>query len=260
MGTLNNKVALVTGAARGSGAAIAAKFIAEGARVILCDVNDDAGQEVAQRLGSAARYASLDITNEEHWQSVVEQTLQDHARIDVLVNNAAVLHLGAITNTSAETYKKVFEVNTLGAYLGMRAVIKTMQKQGSGSIVNIGSVDSLSGLNGASAYCSSKWALRGLTKSAALELGRDGIRVNLVCPASGNPEMFSPWFEQLSERAEATMEYINARALPRGGEPEELAEAVAFFASDASRYCTGADLAVDGGLTAGHHIKGFSSL
>jgi 3alpha(or 20beta)-hydroxysteroid dehydrogenase len=156
--------------------------------------------------------------------------------------------------------RRVLEVNTIGPYLGMRAVIEPMRRHGNGSIVNVGSIDSLSGLNGVTAYAASKWGLRGLTKSAAMELGRDGIRVNHVCPAGGNPEMFGPWMPQLARFLDQTRAYTDDRGIPGTAPLEAVADAVVFFASDASRHCTGVDLPVDGGAHAGRFIPGFNTL
>ena len=193
MTILEGKVAIVTGAARGTGAAIAERFVAEGAYVLLADVRDDLGEETAARLGANATFLHLDVTHESGWSAVVEQTTAQRVGIDILVNNAGVLHQGPLSNTSEADFRRVLEVNTLGPFLGLRAVVPTMKAQGGGSVVNIGSIDSLAAMNGLTAYCASKFGLRGLAKAAALETGRDGIRVNTVCPAGGNPEMFEPW-------------------------------------------------------------------
>ena len=176
------------------------------------------------------------------------------------MNNAAVLHLGTLENTPEDVLRRVLEVNTIGPYLGMRAVLPAMREQGSGSIVNVGSLDSLIGMNGITSYCTSKWALRGLAKSAALELGRAGIRINTVCPAGGNPEMYGPWFPKLMEFMEESRAYIENRAIPTEAPLERIADAVCFFASDASLHCTGVDLPVDGGAYAGSFIPGFNTL
>jgi len=260
MQSLSGKVAMVTGAARGTGAAIAKLFVSEGARVVLGDVQQEAGAAVAKQLGAPAMFLPHDVTCREDWERVVAETLAAHGRVDVLVNNAAVLHMGTIERTPEDVLRRVLEVNTVGPYLGIRAVLAPMKKQGGGSIVNVGSIDSLLGMNGISAYASSKWALRGLTKCAALELGRDGIRVNSVCPAGGNREMFGPWMKQIAGFIEETRAYSNNRGIPGEAPLEAIAQAVAFFASDASRHCTGVDLPVDGGAHAGRFIPGFNTL
>jgi len=213
----------------------------------------------AERLGERATYVSHDVTQADQWQRVVEVALEQSGRVDVLVNNAAVLHLGTIANTSGDVLRRLFEVNTLGPYLGIRAVLEPMRQQGAGSIVNVGSVDGLIGMNGITSYCTSKWGLRGLGKSAALELGRDGIRVNSVCPAGGNVEMYGPWMEQLVGFLDETRAYSDNRGIPGEAPLEVIAEAVAFLASDVSRHCTGVDLPVDGGAHAGRFIPGFNT-
>ena len=257
---LDGKVAVVTGAARGTGAAIAGRFRAAGARVVLADVVDEAGRATAETLGAMASYRHLDVTDSDQWSDLVERTLDEHGRIDVLVNNAGVLHQGSIANTSEADFRRLLEVNTLGPFLGIRAVVPAMRQQGGGSIVNVGSIDSLVGMNGLTAYCASKFGLRGLSKAAALEVGRDGIRVNSVCPAGGNPEMYQPWMDKVMGFLDETIAYGENRAIPGSVPIESIVDAVVFLASDASRHCTGIDLPVDGGATAGCFIPGFNTL
>lgn len=259
MKLLENRVCLVTGAARGAGECIARTFSTHGATVLLCDVNETGGEQVAADLPNA-EFVRLDVTLDNDWARVMEHCQRNYGGLDVLVNNAATLFLGAIEHTRSTDMRRLFEVNALGPFLGIQAAAPLMKAHGHGSIVNVGSVDSLQGLNGASAYCSSKWALRGLTKATALELGRYGIRVNLACPSSGNPEMFAPWADKLANAGSEITAYMENRCLPRGGELSELADAVTFLASDMSRYCSGTDLVVDGGLTAGEYIPTFSAL
>lgn len=258
MQMLEDRVCLVTGAARGAGECIARHFANQGAHTILCDIDEERGKQVTGSLDNAS-FIKLDVTLQQDWQRAIDHCQKTHGRVDVLVNNAAVLCLASVENTRMEDMQRLFEVNALGAFLGIQAVTPMMKANGRGSIINIGSVDSLQGLNGASAYCASKWALRGLTKATALELGRYGIRVNLACPSSGNPEMFAPWAEKLANASAEISSYIENRALPRGGELSELANAVTFLASDMSSYCSGTDLVVDGGLTAGEYIPTFST-
>ena len=249
MGQLDGKVAIVTGAARGTGAMTARRMVAEGATVILGDLRHEEGEKVAAELGANAHYAPLDVTDEAAWDSVVAQTLEAHGRVDVLVNNAAILHMGTIEKSSPEKFREVLEVNTVGPFLGIRAVVGPMKEQGSGSIVMVNSVDGLMGMNGVPAYAASKWGLRGLAKCAGLELGRAGIRVNSVCPAGGNPEMFGPWFPKMQPFLDETLAYTNNRGIPGEAPLERIADAIIFLASDASAHCTGIDLPVDGGAT-----------
>jgi 3alpha(or 20beta)-hydroxysteroid dehydrogenase len=257
---LEGKVAIVTGAARGTGAAIAERFCREGAHVVLGDVLHERGEETAASLGARASFHVLDVTNSSQWSATVEHTLDAHERIDVLVNNAGVLHQGPIANTSEADFRRLLEVNTLGPFLGIKAVVPAMQAQGAGSIVNVGSIDSLAAMNGLTAYCASKFGLRGLAKAAALETGRDGIRVNTVCPAGGNPEMFAPWMNKVMGFLDETIAYNADRGIPGSVPVESIVDAIVFLASDASRHCTGIDLPVDGGATAGCFIPGFNTL
>ena len=254
---LENKTAIVTGAARGTGAIIAATFIAEGAEVWLTDVSDDAGAALADELGDRAHFHHLDVTNEDDWAAVVAAI---GGRIDVLVNNAAILHIGGLGDTGLDDFRRVYDVNVVGPAAGIKAVMGPMEAAGGGSIVNISSIDGFIGMNGVTAYAASKWGLRGLTKSAAQELGRHGIRVNAVCPASGNPDMFADWGEGLAGLGQPVVDYVTHRPLGRPGTLEEIADAAAYLASDRSSYCTGIDLVVDGGHSSGVIIEGFDTL
>jgi 3alpha(or 20beta)-hydroxysteroid dehydrogenase len=260
VGNLEGKVAIISGAARGLGAAIAVRFAAEGARVVLGDVRHEQGRAVAKELGVHARYCELDVSSRAQWDAIVAETLAAHGRIDALVNNAAVLHLGTLEHTSEETLRRILAVNLAGPYLGIQAVIPAMKARGSGSIVNVSSIDGMLGMNGVTAYAASKWGLRGLTKSAAMELGRDGIRVNCVCPGGGNPEMYEAWADRLAEMREQTRAYRENRAIPGEAPLDAIAQACAFLASDGSAHVTGADLPVDGGASAGRFVAGLNML
>ena len=257
---LTDRVVLVTGAARGLGACIAKRAAAGGARLLLGDIRDAQGEALAKKIGGTARYLHLDVALEEDWTRWVDTALSEWGRIDALVNNAAILHIGTVENTPADVVLQVLRVNTLGPYLGIRAVLPAMKRQGKGAIVNIASIDGLTGMNGVSAYATSKWGLRGLTKSSAMELGRHGIRVNCVCPAGGNPEMYEPWGEALSEITEETLAYTENRAIPGNASIKAIADGALFLASEASRLCTGVDLPVDGGASVGHFIPGFNEI
>ena len=257
---LEEKVSIITGAARGTGATTARRFVDEGATVIVADVLEAEGKETANELGPRAEFHHLDVTDEASWAALVNDVMAKHGRIDVLVNNAAILHMGTIENTPLDVYRRVLDVNTTGAFAGIRAIIGPMKAAGSGSIVNISSVDGMHGMNATTAYSSSKFGMRGLSKSAALELGRYGIRVNTVCPGGGNPAMYAPWGAKLADLAAETAVYLQNRAIPRAASQEEIADGIVFLASDLARFITGVDLPVDGGLVAGAFIGGFQSL
>ena len=265
MGRLDGKVAIVTGAARGTGEATARLFVEEGARVLLVDVLDELGEKVAAELGAAARYQRLDVRRAEDWAVGVEAAGSAFGPVDVLVNNAAVLEVATFEEHSLERFQEVLDVNLVGPFLGMQAVIPGMDAAGGGSIVNVGSIDSLEGEVGIAAYGASKWGLRGLTKCAALELGRRRIRVNLVAAAPGSKEMSAPFLEQttkrLKDRIDQGLEVDLAgppvQPMGRGiGSVRDVARMIAFLASDEASFCNGGDYAVDGGFTAGHIFPG----
>lgn len=245
MGRLDTKVAIVTGAARGQGEAEARRFVAEGAKVLLGDVLDDQGQAVADDLGANATYQHLDVSAEADWERAVKAAAA-MGPLNVLINNAAVIRPSAIAQTSLEDYMAVIKVNQVGCFLGMRSVIEPMRAAGGGSIVNISSVDGIGSKNGIVSYTASKFAIRGMTKTAALELGHFGIRVNSIHPGGVNTLMGNP-----QQDAEAIAPVFARYPIPRIGEPEEIAAMALFLASDEASYCTGAEFVVDGGSTCG---------
>ncbi len=254
MERLQGKVALVTGAARGAGAEIARRFAREGAQVVLGDVLDDLGGAVADEIGDAARYLHLDVTSRDDWQRALALAHDCFGPVGVLVNNAAVLDVSSIAETRYEDLRRIVEVNQIGPFLGIQAVLPDMRSRGGGSIVNVASIDAIEGSNGVAAYTSSKWGLRGLTKAAAVELGRLGIRVNNVCPGFGSREMVEPFFARAAERLARTRERIPDRPqhpFTRRGELPDVAAAIVWLASDESGYVSGIDLTVDGAFTAG---------
>jgi 3alpha(or 20beta)-hydroxysteroid dehydrogenase len=257
---LAGKIALVTGAARGTGEATARLFASEGARVVLADVRDEDGERVAREIGAAASYTHLDVTSEADWERVVAKAEDAHGALHVLVNNAAVLHMAAIADTQLADFERVVRVNQTGTFLGIRAVIPALTRAGGGSIVNISSVDGLAGKNGLVAYASSKWAVRGITKVAALELGRFGIRVNAVCPEAGSVEMIAPYvppgvdLEKLMSHSHPILPKQAGRA--QRERIADVAKLVLFLASDESASCTGGDFPIEGGNTAGKIVRG----
>jgi 3alpha(or 20beta)-hydroxysteroid dehydrogenase len=247
-GSLAGKVALITGAARGVGAATAARFVAEGAQVVLTDVLGDDVAGVAADLGPAAAAYPHDVADEDAWTAIVSATVEQFGGLDVLINNAAILTMSAIEDTSAAEFERIVRINQIGPFLGIKAVIPAMRASGGGSIVSIGSIDGLSGMNGIAGYASSKAALHGLTTVAALELGPYGIRVNTVHPGGTDTPMWGEAPDEVKAAAFAL------QAIPRIGRPEEIAAAALFLASDESSYCTGSALVVDGGHTAGRRV------
>jgi 3alpha(or 20beta)-hydroxysteroid dehydrogenase len=239
MDRLSGKVALVTGAARGQGEAEARLFVNEGAQVVVADLLDEQGEALAKELGDAARFVHLDVGDERAWPEVLAFALDAYGRLDVLVNNAAVHHIVKIEDETVAGFEKMFRVNLLGTFLGMRTCAPELRKTGHGSIVNISSAAGLTGFFGHGAYGSSKWGVRGLTKVAAIEFGPE-IRVNSVHPGPIETDMLP---------AGSSDRFLRL-PLRRTGLPSEVAELVLFLASDASSYITGAEFAVDAGLTA----------
>lgn len=248
---------LITGAAQGLGAVLARACAAEGARVAIADLRDDAGRAVAAEIGGT--YHHLDIRDAEGWAATLEEITTTLGGLDGLVNNAAVLHMGPIETAPPEVVRQVLEVNVLGTYLGIQAVIPHLRAAGGGSIVNIGSIDAHGGMNAIAAYSASKWALRGLTRSAAIELGRDNIRVNAVHPALGNPEMSAPFAAQID--GARYLRHMPPPKLYRDGVPVAVTAAdsapiVVHLLAAESAACTGGDYLVDAGWTAGPYCPG----
>lgn len=246
---LKDKVAIITGGARGMGAATVRTFVREGAQVVIADRLTDAGEAFAGELGDAAKFVSLDVGDEAGWAALVADTLKRHGRIDALVNNAGVLSFAPIEDIEMTDFDRVFGVNVKGPILGLKHVGRAMREKGRGAIVNISSVDGLRGVNSLALYSSSKWAVRGLTKSAALEFGPHGVRVNSVHPGGVDTDMGNPEHQKGEER-----NWSYGRVpLQRIGEPQEVAAASLFLCSDEASYITGAELAVDGGWGAGYY-------
>ena len=249
---LRGKIALISGGARGQGAAEARAFVAEGARVVIGDVLDDEGEQLAKELGEAARFVHLDVTDESSWAGAVRVAVETFGALNVLVNNAGIMRLGPLESQHIDDYRAVIEVNQFGCYFGMRAAIPALRAAGGGSIINTSSINGFIGLAGTTAYGASKFAVRGMTRTAALELGHENIRVNAVCPGTIDTAMVSsPEFENVDKDA-----YFADQPVPRIGRPEEVASMMVFLASEESSFCTGAEFVVDGGALAGHVIAG----
>jgi 3alpha(or 20beta)-hydroxysteroid dehydrogenase len=242
---LSGKVALITGAARGQGRAIAQRLSRVGVKVVAGDVADEGLDVLASELGSAVLTAPLDVRDEDSWSRIVAQGLSHFGRIDILVNNAGVLRRSSLLEETAEMFEDVWRTNCLGAFLGIRAVVPPMRASGGGAIVNTSSTAGISAWPDHAAYGSSKWALRGLTRVAALELARYGIRVNALLPGPiATPMVVDPDDPDASERLSRT-------PLGRIGQPADVADAVLFLVSAHSSFITGTELVVDGGQTAG---------
>jgi 3alpha(or 20beta)-hydroxysteroid dehydrogenase len=246
---LTGKIIIITGAARGQGTATAELFASQGGTVIMTDRSEEEGKAVAQRIGGSTLFEVLDVGSELAWDGLIQTVLSQFGKIDVLVNNAGISCRLPIVETSRQKLDEILNVNLIGTYLGMRAVIPAMTAAGRGSIVNIASVNAFRGTCYTSAYDASKWAVRGLTKAAAVELAPAGIRVNSVHPGAIDTPMLNPRNREASEIAEEFRIGIG-----RPGRSEEVAAATLFLASDEASYVSGAELAVDGGWSAGTYL------
>ncbi|WP_102144262.1 glucose 1-dehydrogenase [Mycobacterium hubeiense] len=237
MGRVDGKVALISGGARGMGAAHARMLVAEGAKVVIGDILDEEGKALADELGAAARYAHLDVTQADQWDAAVAVATEEFGLLNVLVNNAGIVALGKIGKFDMAQWQKVIDVNLTGTFLGMQAAVGAMKAAGGGSIINVSSIEGLRGAAMVHPYVASKWAVRGLTKSAALELGAKNIRVNSIHPGF----IRTPMTEHFPDD-------MLAIPLGRPGQSDEVSTFVVFLASDESSYATGAEFVMDGGL------------
>ncbi|WP_406090533.1 SDR family NAD(P)-dependent oxidoreductase [Streptomyces sp. NBC_01013] len=235
--------AIVTGGARGIGAAIARRFAEEGATVTIGDVLRPEGEELAAGLGEAARFGLLDVTDADSWATVVAEAEAAHGPVSVLVNNAGILQIDSVEDQEPASFRRVTDVNLYGAWLGMHTTIPSLRRAGGGVVINISSTAGLMGYAGLGAYTASKWGLRGLTKTAALELAADGVRVCSVHPGPVRTPM----------TAEMGEEMVVGQPIARYGTPEEVAATALFIATEAT-YSTGCEFVVDGGATTGSRI------
>ncbi|MER6513224.1 glucose 1-dehydrogenase [Nonomuraea sp. NPDC001636] len=246
MGLLDGKVALITGGARGMGESHVRLFLEEGAQVVFGDVLEEEGKALAAETGAA--YVRHDVRSPDEWRRAVGTATELHGRLDVLVNNAGILTYGRIQDMAPEDFDRVIDVNLKGTWLGVKSVIEPMKAAGRGAIVNISSIEGFVGAEGLSAYAASKFAVRGLTKSAARELARFKIRVNSVHPGAINTAMAVNPDLMAEVDAEA---FVKSMVIKRFAKPVEVSHVVAFLASDRASYCTGSEFTVDGGLLTG---------
>ena len=245
---LEGKAALISGGARGLGAAEAKLFVSEGAKVCIGDIRDEEGHALEAEIrdsGGDAMFVRLDVTDERQWSDAVDAVMATYGRLDILVNNAGIFEHGLVEETSVESWDRTMDINGRGAFLGTRAVIPAMRESGGGSIVNISSVAGLIG-GFSTAYNASKGAVRLLTKSTAVQYAAENIRVNSVHPGPTNTDMLDVFFSEEGAREQRAAN----TPIPRLGEPEDIAYGVLFLASDESSYMTGSELVIDGGHSA----------
>lgn len=245
--SMDGSVALISGAARGQGEAMARLLVERGASVVIGDVLDADGMAVAKSLGAAAIFVHLDVTNKASWASAAAAAEDQFGSLDVLINNAGIVRAAPIESMTEEDYVDVFKVNQLGCFLGMQAVVPYFRKVERSSIVNISSIAGMQGQVGVVSYVSTKWAIRGMSRSAALELGKYGTRINTVLPGTiDTPMIKSSDFEHVDTAA-----MFGTLPIPRVGQAAEVAQVVAFLVCQAASYITGAEFVVDGGVLAG---------
>lgn len=243
MERLSGKVAIITGGARGMGESHVRRFVEEGAKVVFTDINEEVGEKLASELGDNTLFVKHDVTDEAGWQEVVEKAEAAFGPVNVLVNNAGISMSKSIFDMSVEDYKKIIDINQVSVFLGIKAVLPSMQKAEGGSIVNISSMNGIVG--GAVGYTDSKFAVRGMTKAAALQVGHLGIRVNSVHPGVIETPMVTE-----GDAVEQIKEFAKQIPMRRMAQSEEVTNMVLFLASSESSYSTGSEFIIDGGLTA----------
>ncbi|MGM0898317.1 MAG: glucose 1-dehydrogenase [Bacillota bacterium] len=240
MGRLDGKVAIITGGARGMGAAHAKRFLEEGAKLVITDILEQEGEVVAKKLGGHIKFMKHDVTKAAEWERVITETESAFGPVNVLVNNAGIVLLKSIDTITEAQYRRVIDINQVSVFLGMKYVLPSMRKAGGGSIINISSISGLKGNEGSVAYSASKFAVRGMTKSAAVELGKEGIRVNSVHPGIIETPMV---------RKSRVSKMARKIPLQRTAQPAEVSDLIVYLASDESSYVTGAEFVIDGGLS-----------
>lgn len=245
MGVLESKVAVVSGGAQGMGEAHVRRLVREGAKVYFTDILEAEGTALASELGDNSRFAVADVTSEADWIRVIADAEREFGPVSVLVNNAGIVIRNPIEAMTEAEYRKVVDINQIGVFLGMKAAIPSLRRAGGGSIINISSIAGIVGRPQTVAYAASKFAVRGMSKVAASELGVDRIRVNSVHPGA----ILTPMFTTMDQSVRDSLS--EKVPLLRMGEPEEVTDLIVFLASDASTYCTGSEFVIDGGLLAG---------
>jgi 3alpha(or 20beta)-hydroxysteroid dehydrogenase len=251
MGRLAGKIAIVTGGAMGQGAGICRAYVAEGAKVVIADVADDVGLLLQEELGAAAHFAHLDVSDQAAWTALVDDTNNRFGPVSILANNAGILRFGSVEKMPVDEVELLFRVNQLGCWLGMQSVVPTMKANGGGAIINASSTEGLGGMANTVAYGATKFAIRGMTKGASHELGKYNIRVNSVHPGMIDTPMTRV------HGGDVAMEYGASKIpLRRVGHPEDVAPLYVFLGSEESSYINGAEIAIDGGVTATHGFGG----
>lgn len=250
MGRLDGKVAIISGGARGMGKAHVRRFVEEGAKVVFGDLLEEEGAKLAADLGDDCRFLRMNVTEPADWQAAVDLAVSAYGRLDILINNAGVIKHRSIAETSVEEFKQVLDVNLVGQFLGIKAVTEAMREAGGGSIVNVSSVEGFIAAAGMSAYAASKFGVRGLTKTAARELGQYNIRVNSIHPG-GILTAMSLDPEVVAATADSAESLLKGLPLGRMGKTKEVTGLMVFLASEESSYCTGSEVLVDGGMITG---------
>lgn len=240
MSDFNGTVALISGGARGMGASHAKALVSQGAKVVIGDILAEEGQALAQELGDAGYFVHLDVTDENAWQAAVTAAEDAFGAVNLLINNAGIVTYGTVADMDLATFRRTIDINLIGVFLGMHAAVPSLRKAGGGTIINISSTAGMMGYAQIGAYVASKWAVRGLTKTAAMELGKDNIRVVSIHPGPIRTPMTQGMDDEMTQ----------TQPISRFGEPQEVTEMVLFLAKNAT-YSTGSEFIIDGGALLG---------